>query len=110
METQPSPKEDKVFQIINRILTQVFGEDATRTIYGYLEREHSLKPSDFSENIDVFAKGLEEFLSSGAYFIQNKILSEILAAQETQPSLDMQIAVNVGTPELNSPLKNAVRN
>ena len=110
METQPSPKEDKVFEIINRVLKQVFGENATRIIYEHLERRHSLSPSDFSEKMDVFAKGLEDFLSSGAYFIENKILNDIIAAYNSKETLEMQIAVDVEEPDFVSPVKSATQN
>ncbi len=104
LETQLSPKEDKVFEIIDRILKQVFGENATHIIYEHLEHHHSLRPSDFSEKMDVFAKGLEEFLSSGAYFIENKILNEIIAASESRCEPELQIAVDVAEPVSISPI------
>ncbi len=110
METQLNPKEDKVFEIIDRVLKQVFGEDATHIIYEYLERSHSLSPSEFSEKMDVFTKGLEEFLSSGAYFIENKILNDIIAAHNSRSPLEMQIAVDVEEPDFNSPVKSPIQN
>jgi regulator of sigma D len=79
METL-SGKEDKIFEIIDRVLTQVFGEEATLFIYKYLEQHYSLHQSEFSEKIDVFAKGLEDFLSSGAFAIENKILEDIYSS------------------------------
>jgi len=72
-------KEDKIFKIIDKVLKQVFGEEATLFIYKYLEHRYSLRQSEFSERIDVFAKGLEECLSSGAFAIENKILDDIFA-------------------------------
>jgi hypothetical protein len=70
-------ENDKIFTIIDRVLKQVFGETATLYIYNYLEQKHSLRQSDFSKNIDVFAKGLEDCLSSGAFAVENKILKDI---------------------------------
>ncbi len=110
METKSSKKEDKVFEIIDRVLKQVFGEDATRIIYEHLERRHSLIPSDFSEKMDVFAKGLEEFLSSGAYFIENKILNDIVAATDSPHTPELQIAIDVEDPDYASPVKSAIQN
>jgi hypothetical protein len=110
METQLNPKEDKVFEIIDRVLKQVFGENATRIIYEHLERHHSLSPSEFSEKMDVFAKGLEEFLNSGAYFIENKILNDIIAAHNSQSTLELQIAVDVEEPDFPSPVKSVIQN
>jgi hypothetical protein len=70
-------KEDKIFKIIDKVLKQVFGEEATLFIYKYLEQRYSLRQSEFSEKIDVFAKGLEDCLSSGAFAVESKILEDI---------------------------------
>jgi hypothetical protein len=72
-------EDDKIFQIIDKVLKQVFGEEATNFIYKYLEQKYSLHKSDFSERIDLFAKGLEDCLSSGAFAIESKILEDISA-------------------------------
>jgi hypothetical protein len=69
--------EDKIFKIIDNVLKQVFGENATLFIYEYLEQRYSLRKSEFSEKIDLFAKGLEDCLSSGAFAIETKILENI---------------------------------
>jgi hypothetical protein len=70
-------EKDKIFKIIDKVLKQVFGEDATSFIYKYLEQRYSLHQSDFSKKIDVFAKGLEDCLSSGAFAVESKILEDI---------------------------------
>jgi len=70
-------REDKIFKIIDSVLKQVFGDEATRFIYKYLEQRYALRESDFSEKIDVFPKGLEECLSSGAFVVENKILEDL---------------------------------
>ena len=70
-------ENDKIFTIIDSVLNKVFGEEATNFIYKYLERQYSLHQSDFSKKIDVFAKGLEDCLSSGAFAIESKILEDI---------------------------------
>ena len=61
-----SNKQDPIFNQIDSVLTEVFGKEGTRIIYKYIETRYSLKPDDFSDNIDVFAKGLEDCLSTGA--------------------------------------------
>jgi hypothetical protein len=71
------PREDKIFKIIDSVLKQVFGENATLFIYKYLEQRYSLQKRDFSKKIDIFAKGLEDCLSSGAFAIESKILEDI---------------------------------
>jgi hypothetical protein len=85
MEAPPRKKEDKIFEIIDRVLKQVFGEEATLLIYKHLERHYSLSQSEFSEKIDVFAKGLEDFLSSGAYIVESKILNDIYSSYGSLP-------------------------
>lgn len=70
-------KEDKISRIIDRVLKQIFGEEATLLIYKHLENKYSLKQNEISEKIDLFTKGIEEFLSSGAYVIERKILDDI---------------------------------
>ena len=77
LDTLCREKNDKIFQIIDKVLKQVFGEEATLFIYKYLEQRYSLHQSDFSKKIDVFAKGLEDCLSSGAFAIESKILDAI---------------------------------
>ncbi|MEM2972091.1 MAG: hypothetical protein QW270_06705, partial [Candidatus Bathyarchaeia archaeon] len=74
---QTTKKENKISKIIDKVLKQVFGEEAALMIYRYLEATYSLKQDEIAEKIDVFAKGLEEFLRSGAYVVEKKILEDI---------------------------------
>ena len=83
METltqQAHRKDEKVSKIIDRVLNQIFGEEATLLIYRHLEHNYSLKRNEIGERLDVFAQGLEEFLKSGAYVIEKKILEDISAS------------------------------
>jgi hypothetical protein len=77
IQQKNNSEQDKISRIIDRVLTQVFGEQATHMIYRYLENNYSLKRNEVSAKIDVFAEGLEEFLRSGAYVIERKILDDI---------------------------------
>jgi hypothetical protein len=83
-------KEDKISKIVDRVLKQVFGEEATSLIYKHLEKNHSVKPNEISEKIEVFAKGLEEFLSSGAYVIEKKILEDIYSTYGLLRRLELE--------------------
>ncbi|HXX86984.1 MAG TPA: hypothetical protein VEH86_00865 [Candidatus Acidoferrum sp.] len=78
---------DKISKVIDRVLTQIFGEKATRLIYRHLERNYSLKPNEIADKIDLFANGLEDFLSSGACVVERRILE------------DLQSGSPVGEPE-----------
>lgn len=73
-------RDEKISRVIDRVLTQVFGEEATKLIYKHLEHNHSLKRDEVAERIDVFAKGLEEFLSSSAPVVERKILEDIYSS------------------------------
>lgn len=88
MATLSKKEEDRVFEVIDRVLKQVFGKDATRLMYQYLERRYSWSQRDFTEKIDAFAKGMEEFLSSGAYAVENKILDSIYSSYDVRKAED----------------------
>lgn len=93
MGTLSEKKEDKISKIIDDVLKQIFGEPATILIYKYLQNRYSLSQSEFSCRIDVFAKGLEDFLSSGAYVIESKILSEIYSSYGSENSPNFGVAM-----------------
>ena len=81
---------DTLSQIIGKVLKQVFGEEATIFIYKFLEQRYSLPQSDFSKKIDVFAKGLEDCLSSGAFAIESKILDDIYTIYAAFNKIDFE--------------------
>lgn len=87
---QTNNKENKISKIIDKVLKQVFGEEATRLIYKHLENNYSLKQDEIAEKIDVFAKGLEGFLRSGAYVIERKILEDIYSSYGLLRRLEME--------------------
>jgi hypothetical protein len=74
---QVDKKDDKIPKIIDRVLTQIFGKEATHLIYKHLERNYSVKRHEIGEKLELFAKGLEDFLKSGAYVIERRILDDI---------------------------------
>ncbi len=92
METLNKKKEGTIFKIIDSVLKQVFGEEATLFIYKYLEQHYSLSQSEFSEKIDIFAKGLEDCLSSGAFAIESKILDRIYSKYSALPQTGLEFA------------------
>jgi hypothetical protein len=65
---------DKGSKAIDKILRKILGDEATLFIYKHLENRYSLRQDEIIEKIDVFAEGLEELLSSGAYVIEKNIL------------------------------------
>ena len=74
---QVGGKGGKVCRIVDKVLRQVFGEEAADLIFRYLESNYSVRRDEVAEKIDVFAVGLEEFLRSGAYVVERKILEDI---------------------------------
>jgi len=74
---QTASNNDAVLTVIDRVLNQVFGKEATLLIFRYMEQNYSLKRTEVSDKIDLFAKGLEDFLKSGATIIERRILEDI---------------------------------
>ncbi|MFB3889052.1 MAG: hypothetical protein ACE14S_06135 [Candidatus Bathyarchaeia archaeon] len=77
MEALTAKESETVFRIVDNILRQIFGEKATLMIYQHLEAHYALQKHEFAAKIDIFAQGLESFLSSGAQLIERKILDDI---------------------------------
>jgi hypothetical protein len=77
LSKQAPAKDDKISKVIDRVLTQIFGKEATLLIYKHLERNYSVKRDEIGEKLELFAKGLEDFCKSGAYVIEGKILEDI---------------------------------
>ena len=80
----------KVSRAIDTVLRKIFGDKATLFIYKYLENRYSLRQDEIVEKIDVFAKGLEEFLRSGAYIIENKILEDVYSSHGLTHRLEFE--------------------
>ena len=77
METQAFSNNDAVLTVIDKVLNQVFGREATTLIFKYMEQNYSLNRNEISDKIELFAQGLEDFLRSGATIIERKILEDI---------------------------------
>jgi hypothetical protein len=87
---QPNHKEDKISKIIDRVLTQIFGKEASTMIYKHLERNYSVKKNEAGEKLELFAQGLENFLKSGAYVIERKILEDIWSSYDEVHRLQVE--------------------
>ena len=66
-----------LLKTINDVLLEIFGENATSIIYGYIEKNYSLTQQNITHNLQTFIKGLNEFLGSGAHMVQIIILKEL---------------------------------
>ena len=87
---QTSRKEDTVSKIVDRVLNQIFGHEATLLIYKHLEHKYHLKHNEIGERIEVFTQGLEDFLKSGAYVIERKILEDIYSSYGSLRKLELE--------------------
>jgi len=82
--------DDKVSKAIDKVLRQIFGDEATSFIYKYLENQYSLRQNEIVEKIDVFTKGLEELLRSGAYVVEMKILEDVYSSHGSIRRLEFE--------------------
>ncbi len=77
---QEDTYDNVILKGIDRVLGQIFGDEAKILIYKYLEAHYALRQDEITEKLDVFTKGLEEYLHTGAYVVEAKILEEIGAS------------------------------
>ena len=80
LSKQKHKHDDRASKVIDGVLREIFGDEGALLIYKYLENRYSLRQDEFVEKIDVFAEGLEDFLSSGAYVIEKNILEAIYSS------------------------------
>jgi len=66
MESPAVQNPEAAFKVIEEILRQTYGEEDMQLIYKYLEDKYGLPRTEFSKNLDLFAKGLENVLSKFA--------------------------------------------
>jgi len=60
--------------IIEAKMVQIFGITATKFLFDYLESEHQLMKEDIPMKPEIFSRGLEEILESGAKMLEKNIL------------------------------------
>jgi hypothetical protein len=89
-EKKDNHGDDKVTEAIDKVLKKIFGHEATLLIYEYLENRYSIRQNEIVEKINVFAKGLEEFLKSGAYIIEMKILEDVYSNYGSTSRLEFE--------------------
>lgn len=62
---------------IDTRLNQIFGETGTSVIYNYLQNALSLPHEEIPRKLEIFAEGLDRFLSSGAKVVEKVILDAL---------------------------------
>ena len=93
METTQAARNDKVFEIVNKVLQRTVGDQATRLIYANLEKRYSLKQHEISDNLNAFTECLEDILKEAALPIENVILNDILSICGFDNAVTFEIAV-----------------
>lgn len=68
---------DSFRKLVDDALKQIFGQAATLIIYNHLEKNSSLISEEIPEKLEAFARGLEDFLNSGALVIEGIILKQL---------------------------------
>jgi len=72
---------DKTFRkTVDDVLNQIFGHAAALIIYHHLEKNDSLTPGEIPKKLNAFAKGLEDFLDSGAFVVEGIILEHLYSS------------------------------
>lgn len=69
-----------LLKVIDEELKQIFGEAATLMIYSHLKKNYSLKREEIPEKLEIFVRGLEEFLSSGAHVVEKMVLRKVYSS------------------------------
>lgn len=64
-------------KIIDNSLREVFDKNATSAIYAYLENNYAINQKEIPEKLDLFSDGLHNFLSTGAFVIEQAILDKL---------------------------------
>lgn len=71
--------DESIVETIDVRLKQIFGEAGTVAIYNYLLSSLSLPQEEIPKKLEVFAEGLDRFLSSGSKVVEKVILDGLYA-------------------------------
>lgn len=63
-----------VLECIDEVMKEIFGERGAQLIFDCLNREGSLRREGIPERLEVFTRGLREFLGSGAAVVEQAVL------------------------------------
>jgi len=95
--TEQSPSPDKRRETLNivvdTVLNQILGQEATQIIYNYLENKHSIRRHEIGQKLDSFNRVLEEYLGPGAFVIE-KVIMENLSLHGFEENKSIESADN----------------
>ena len=69
---------------IDRQLKQIFGKTGTSVIYNYMQNALFLHQEEIPKKLEIFAEGLDKFLSSGAKVVEKVILDGLYSDFEQE--------------------------
>ena len=69
--------DDLLLKVIDDTMRQVFREEGTKVIYGFLENNSHLKREEIAEKPEVFSAGLEKLMVSAAQIIEKTVLKNL---------------------------------
>jgi hypothetical protein len=70
-------KQYQTLQVIDNVLNQILGQEATQIIYKYLESTYHIQKHEIIEKLDSFNCALEEYLGAGATIIEKVIMQSL---------------------------------
>src|SRR3989337_20332 len=70
-------KERQAVEVIDNVLNQILGQEATQIIYKYLESTYHIQKHEIIEKLDFFNCALEEYLGAGATIIEKIIMQSL---------------------------------
>jgi len=66
--------EKSLMKTIDGQIKQIFGETGASVIYNYMQSVLLLRQEEIPKKLEIFAEGLDKFLSSGAKVVEKVIL------------------------------------
>jgi len=69
--------DDLLLKVIDDTMRQVFREEGTKVIYGFLANNSHLKREEIAEKPEVFSAGLEKLMVSAAQIIEKTVLKNL---------------------------------
>jgi len=80
-------RENEKLKIVDRVLNQILGRKATKTLYDHMEATHAIQRHKIAQDLDLFNYALREYLGSGAVVIEHAIHRNIqLELEESETS------------------------
>ncbi len=70
-------KENGTVKVIDDLLNQVLGENATQVFYKYLEKNYSIQKHEIVKKLDSFDMALKDSFGAAAGVLENLIIQNL---------------------------------